>query len=110
MNHISLKYILLIPLLLGCDCFQSVSGTVIDSDTQLALEGVKIVNISSIDTEYLTKQDGYFEKSEIGSGFNCPDIVLRFEKEGYEIDTLFLGTGKEKIVKLKKLLFEIKNE
>lgn len=97
------KSLVLFSLLLtSCDCFQSVSGTVVDEQSGQPLAGVKVQNIASYDTDKLTDQNGYFEKSEIGPGFDCPELNLKFEKEGYISDTLNLGSGKDKVVKLRK--------
>lgn len=98
------KGLLLISLfLISCDCFQSASGTVVDAASGLPLSGVKVQNIAAYDTEDLTDQNGYFEKSEIGPASDCPELLLRFEKEGYLSDTINPGTGKGIIIKLKKM-------
>jgi len=88
--------------LMSCDCFQSASGTVVDAASGLPLSGVKVKNIAAYDTEDLTDQNGYFEKSEIGPASDCPELILRFEKEGYVTDTINPGTGNGKVIKLKK--------
>lgn len=95
--------ILICLLIASCDCFQAVSGFVVDNDSGLPIKGVKVRNIAQYDVDILTNEKGYFEKSEIGSAKNCPEIILRFEKDDYRIDTLNLGSGKDKIVRLKKI-------
>jgi len=66
----------------SCDCFQHVQGIVIDSETQLPIDSVKVMR----DAERIIYTDsfGNFEIASVTGGlFACPKISLSFEKEGY---------------------------
>lgn len=68
----------------SCDCFRFVRGTVIDFETQLPIDKVKIEVIKEpyiiIHTDSLGKFE--FLSKQLGMPC-CPQILLSFEKEGY---------------------------
>jgi hypothetical protein len=67
----------------SCDCLQHVQGVVIDYETQLPIDNVKIMK----DTEGIIYTDslGNFDITTMTGGlFGCPKISLSFEKEGYD--------------------------
>lgn len=66
----------------SCDCLQHVTGVVVDFETQLPIDNVKIIR----DTSRVVYSDslGYFVFTSMTGGvFGCPKILLSFEKEGY---------------------------
>ena len=77
---------LLIPLFFfcSCDCYRVINGKVIDQSTKQPLTGVKIFCKDRPEDGTISDTTGSFEVSRIASGFNCPRLVLVFEKDGFQ--------------------------
>jgi hypothetical protein len=65
-----------------------VEGILIDDETRLPIDGVKITKVTNITIDEYTDSFGHFEYHAISGGLlGCPKIVLAFEKEGYNTIT-----------------------
>jgi len=97
----------------SCDCVQRVEGVVIDAETQLPIDKVKIMKADTENTfvEY-TDSLGNFEFYAISGGlFGCPKILLSFEKEGYiKINKKYNPSTRNVVVILKKQTDNTKNK
>jgi len=80
--------IFIFAIFISCDCLQHVQGVVIDSDTQLPIDSVKIIRDTGRIFHIYTDSIGNFEITTMTGGlFGCPKIKLSFEKEGYNKTT-----------------------
>lgn len=75
-------------LLSSCDCYRTVSATVIDLDTKAPLQQVEVRERQDDGTyeefSFTTDRAGLFEFSDISGGLRkCPNVRLHFAKEGY---------------------------
>ncbi|MBL7825224.1 MAG: hypothetical protein JNJ57_01245 [Saprospiraceae bacterium] len=75
-------------LLYSCDCVQQVQAVVLDKTTRLPIEKVGIQKEeerSYGSPGVFTDVSGAFEFRDISGGLGkCPDVVLLFEKDGYQ--------------------------
>lgn len=88
------RYLILMIVLVStsCDCLQHVQGVVLDADTQLPINNVRIINnyladsLQNTDMIIHTDSIGEFDFTSMAVGlFGCPKVSLSFEKKGYEI-------------------------
>ena len=74
--------ILILFVLSSCDCIQEIDLFVIDKDSGLPINGVKVSDSKS--QINLTNTQGQFNYYNISGGIGgCPDYILKFEKSGY---------------------------
>lgn len=96
-----MKYALFIGLLfmLSCDCYQVVSGSVIDDSTQQPIEGVVIRNKNKEYDKVATDSTGLFELSTISGGLcGCPSMEIVIEGKGYlPLETKIRAGGNKRI-------------
>ena len=93
-------------LFASCDCVREVQAVVLDTSTGQAVEAVMVREAHGQELEIARIQtdiNGHFTFRDISGGWwHCPDVVLYFEKEGYqpvkkqfrsftEADTVFLA-------------------
>jgi hypothetical protein len=77
-------YILII-FLFGCDCIQEIEGYIVDDNSEMLIEGVRIWKKQRPHIIEESDSDGFFKYYGISGGIRkCADIDLIFEKEGYE--------------------------
>ena len=80
---INILLVFIFAVFTSCDCLQHVQGVVIDSETQLPINNVKVMR--DADRVIYTDSVGNFEFTSMTGGlFGCPKISLSFEKEGYD--------------------------
>ena len=71
--------------LVSCDCYQQISGTIVDKNTGKPLKGVSVYNIQKDRIKTITDSTGHFELSAISGGFRCPPMKLAVQAENYRI-------------------------
>ncbi|CAG5080426.1 carboxypeptidase-like regulatory domain-containing protein [Parvicella tangerina] len=87
--------------LLGCDCYRSYSGVVLDGESNEPIQGVEIYNTSKKSRlETITSVNGTYSGSIVGGFMNsCTKThYFLFSKEGYR-DTVSADSGKLIMVK-----------
>jgi hypothetical protein len=99
----------LIIILLGlifltsCDCYQKVSGTVIDSETSKPITGVKVYNKNEEWSKTTTDTLGQFELSNVSGGLGgCPPMTIIIENVAYKKTEISIPAGGDKIIILEK--------
>lgn len=100
---IRISSILSLILMFSCDCLQKVEGDLYDAQTMQTLS--EVVIYKNTEAYFTIKSDinGHFVFTDIAGGTNCPDVVLVFEKTGYQSDTIkFSPNATNVVVKLKK--------
>jgi hypothetical protein len=98
-----------LTFLISCDCYQRVTGTVVDKETGRPLNGVTVYNKSKEWSKIITDTTGHFELSNISGGFRCPPMTIVVKKTDYKIFETSIPAGGQQIVKLEKqklLLFK----
>lgn len=69
-----------------CDCILEGSGVILDAETDLPVDSVRIRRVSKLNTEmgFYSGEDGGFSAHYITGGLGrCPDLNLEISKEGY---------------------------
>ena len=85
-----------------CDCVLEGSGVILDAETNLPVDSVRIRRVSKLKTqmEFYSGEDGGFSAHYISGGLGrCPDLNLEISKEGYrnqritnpQSDTIYLS-------------------
>lgn len=88
--------------LASCQCYQVVSGTIIDSETEQPVEKAKVIEMNKGESVQ-TDSTGRFEFNITAKKiFKCPDMELIVHGEGFKSRVLVLPSGTDKDVKLKK--------
>lgn len=95
-------FLLILISITSCDCFQHVSGTIMDKETGKPLEGVTVYNKNKDWIKITTDSTGHFELSSISGGFRCPPISLIIEKENYSTINTKIPSGGIEIIQLEK--------
>lgn len=84
----------------SCDCYQNVSGVVLDEKSKKPIDSVYVKKISREYGEY-SNSLGEFELSYIDGGiFRCPPMKIVLKKEGYKTTTETIENSKHKIIYL----------
>lgn len=74
-----------LAVLVSCDCYQQISGTIVDKNTGKPLKGVSVYNIQKDRIKTITDSTGHFELSAISGGFRCPPMKVAVQAENYKI-------------------------
>jgi len=105
-----MKKLLIIIIIIGlifftsCDCYQIVTGTVIDNVTKNPIEGIVIYNKNKPTNKTETDYQGKFELSSISGGpFGCPPMTIIIEHSNYKTKEVEIPAGGE-------MTIEIENE
>lgn len=89
--------------LTSCDCYQKVSGTIIDSATSKPITGVTVYNKNKEWCKTTTDTLGQFELSSISGGLTgCPPMTIIIEHLAYKKTEISIPAGGDKIIKLEK--------
>jgi hypothetical protein len=81
----------------SCDCYQVVTGTVIDNETRKPIEGISIHNKTKPTNKTQTDLDGKFELSSISGGlFGCPPMTIIVEHPDYSTKETEIDAGGQK--------------
>ncbi|WP_417356154.1 carboxypeptidase-like regulatory domain-containing protein [Flavobacterium sp.] len=88
---------------ISCDCYQIVSGTVIDKETKEPLNDVVVYNKNKPYNKKQTDSLGKFELSGISGGmFGCPPMKVIIERAGYTPGEVEISSGEEETIELEK--------
>jgi hypothetical protein len=91
----------------SCDCYQHVSGTVIDKETGIPLQGVTVYNRKVVKHKTVTDSVGHFELYRISGGLSCPPMTVIAEFKNYDrVKVKITSGGQEKIKMKRKILKE----
>lgn len=87
----------------SCDCLQKVEGKVYDAQSMQVLQEVIIYKLNQPYHTIKTDSKGEFKFSDVDGGRSCSEVVLIFEKVGYQTDTITFSANSIGVeVKLKK--------
>jgi len=87
----------------SCDCYQVISGTIINEETGEPITGVKVCNVKKSSIQIETDSTGNFKLSSISGGFKCPPMKIQIEKKGYQKIETEIKAGGYKEIKLKSI-------
>ena len=88
----------------ACDCYQKVSGTIIDKDNNTPIDSVQVVNIQKWKDNAVSDAEGFFEIRSISGGLSgCSQMTVSVSKTGYQADTLVIENGDSLTIQLSKL-------
>ncbi len=88
----------------ACDCFQTVSGVILDSETKQPVKNAYTQNSSQNFTHSYTDSSGFFALESISGGlWGCPPMIVVVTKTGYEIKTIEIEPGGYDTVYLEKI-------
>ena len=92
---------LIISLFSSCDCYQSVSGTIIDANSGHPISRVLVYNKDKIWDSTNTDESGNFELSSISGGIGCPPMKVIAVRNNYESEETNINAGEKKEIRLK---------
>ncbi len=101
---IKLLSVILLMVLTSCDCSQTVTGTVIDANTDHLISGAQVHKESKAYDQIKTNEEGDFEINSISGGLlDCPPMKVVISKEGYEPQTVKIDNAGHETIQLKPL-------
>ena len=89
--------------LTSCDCYQTVNGTIVDSETGKPLKNISVFNNDKKNCNTTTDTSGYFKLSKISGGFNCPPMTIIVNENGYKKIEISIVSGEKKTIRLEKV-------
>lgn len=98
-----LRTTLIIFLLTSCDCNQTVSGTIIDSETGKNLNSITVYNKNKSWSKTKTDMSGHFQLSNISGGYGCPPMIVVVEERNYKTIETSIDAGGQKEIRLEKI-------
>lgn len=85
------------------DCYQVVTGIVLDAETKKPVEGITVCNKNKPSIKTVTDQKGKFELSNISGGlWKCPPIKVSFEHSNYQTKEVEIKEGEEMTIEIEK--------
>jgi hypothetical protein len=100
------KIIILIGLLFltSCgDCYQIVTGTVLDTETKRPVEGITVYNKNKPINKTVTDQEGKFELYNISGGlWKCPPMKVAIEHSDYQTKEVEIPAGGELTIEIER--------
>lgn len=97
-----------LTFLTSCDCYQRVSGIVIDKETGRPLQGVTVYNKNKEWSKTTTDTTGHFELSNVSGGFRCPPMTVIAEFKNYDKVEIKIPAGGQETIKLQRQGFQSK--
>ena len=92
--------------LYSCDCYQVVTGIVVDKETDTPLRGVAVYKKSNPDNKTLTDSTGNFRLSSVFGGlFRCTPMEVVIKDENYKINESVIPAGGQKTIRLEKIVY-----
>jgi Leucine-rich repeat (LRR) protein len=79
--------------MVACDCYQSVSGVVVDKISRKPLPNAKVTNMKNIDRTTETDSTGCFQLSSISGGFRCPPMTITIQLDNYKLQEMVIPSG-----------------
>lgn len=102
-TRLTFLILLVLTTLTSCDYGQRVTGTVLDSKTNLPIVNADVKKRFSETDSTATKHTGEFElKSVAGGLFKCPPMTVIVSKEGYSEQAVRIQNEAHRIIKLQK--------
>lgn len=81
----------------SCDCYQVVTGTIVDIETKKPIDGVLVYNKTKPTNKSQTIHDGNFEVTSISGGLSgCPPMTIIIEHSDYEKQEITIPAGGNK--------------
>ncbi len=97
-----------LTFLTSCDCFQRVTGTVVDNETGRPIQGVTVYKKNKQWVKTITDTTGHFELSNISGGFRCPPMLVVSETKDYTSTETLIPAGGQKTIKMQRRVLESK--
>ena len=90
--------------LISCgDCYQVVTGTVLDKETKRPVEGITVYNKNKPTNKTVTEQEGKFELSDISGGlWKCPPMKVTIEHPDYQAKDIEIPAGAELTIEIER--------
>jgi len=86
----------------SCDCYQNVSGKVIDFETKKPIDSVCVQKVNRKHCNY-SDSEGNFKLQAISGGlFGCPPMKIILNKDGYKQKVENINNGSSKIIYLSR--------
>jgi hypothetical protein len=95
--------ILSTTFLTSCDCYQTVSGTVIDNKTGKPLSNITVYNKEKSWSKTTTDEKGYFKLSNVSGGFSCPPMTVVIDDNNYKKNETSIDAGGQKEIHLEQV-------
>lgn len=95
-------FLIIITILISCDCYQVVEGIVFDSETKKPIENVLIHNKNKARSTIKTDSLGKFMLSNVSGGFRCPPMSIVIEHNNYKLEEVIIDAGGFKKIELAK--------
>ncbi len=92
-----LLFVLIALTIAGCDCLQSLKGTVVDVNTGDPIQGAVVYKQDDESIAQTTDVEGKFELSDITGTGDCNNITVVVEKPGYN-DLVLTAPNHEDII------------
>jgi hypothetical protein len=67
-----------------CDCYQNISGQIIDKATGNPLQNITVINKNRKSNSTVTDSASYFKLSNIYGGIKCPPMTIVIENNEYK--------------------------
>lgn len=88
----------------SCDCYQVVTGTILDSETKKPINEVLVFNKTKPTNKTQTDNDGNFEVTSISGGLGgCPPMTIIIEHLDYEKQEITIPAGGSEEIFLTRL-------
>ncbi|WP_044103863.1 hypothetical protein [Neolewinella persica] len=76
--------VITLTLASGCDYVQSLQAIIVDEETQLPIDSVR-VHESNENITIFSDSTGFIDYYNLVGGWNPPDLKMTFTKPGYEV-------------------------
>ena len=97
-----------LTFLTSCDCYQQVSGTVIDLESGRPLQGVTVYNKNKEWSKTTTDTTGHFELSNVSGGFRCPPMTVIADFKNYDKVEIKIPAGGQETIKMERRALQSK--
>ena len=86
----------------SCDCYQVVSGTILDDKTGKSLVNIIVYNKNKNSGKTKTDTTGHFQLSNISGGYGCPPMTVIVDDNNYKKIEISIDAGGQKEIRLEK--------
>jgi len=93
----------IITLMVSCDCYQVIRGTIIDDKTGEPLSNITVYNKKNNWDKTETDTAGYFELSSISGGLRCPPMTVIVDDSNYKRIEISIDAGGEREIRLERV-------
>ena len=95
--------LLTITFLTSCDCYQIVSGTILDDKTGKPLGNIIVYNKNKNSVKTKTDTTGHFQLSNISGGYGCPPMTVIVDDNNYKKIEISIDAGRQKEIRLEQI-------